>query len=114
VLVALGVYSVVAYTVSRQTHEIGIRVALGASRADVLQMVFRMGLGLITLGILIGVAVSLGATRVMAHQLFGVTPQDPLSLALAVAVVAIAGAAACYVPARRATRVDPMMALRAE
>ncbi len=114
VLVALGVYSVVAYTVSRQTHEIGIRVALGASRADVLGMVFRMGLGLIGLGVVIGGAVSLGATRVMAHQLFGVTPHDPLSLAVAVGVVAIAGIAACYFPARRATRVDPMVALRYE
>jgi putative ABC transport system permease protein len=114
VLVALGVWSVVAYTVSRQTHDIGIRVALGASRADVLRMVFGTGVGLIALGVVVGVGVSLGATRVMAHQLFGVTPADPLSLGLAVAVVAAAGAGACYFPARRATRVDPMVALRAE
>jgi putative ABC transport system permease protein len=114
VLVALGVWSVVAYTVARQTHEIGIRVALGASRADVLRMVFGTGVGLIALGVVVGVGASLGATRVMAHQLFGVTPADPLSLGLAVAVVAVAGAAACYFPARRATRVDPMVALRAE
>jgi ABC-type antimicrobial peptide transport system permease subunit len=73
-----------------------------------------MGLGLVSLGVAIGAIVSLAATRIMAHQLFGVSPQDPLSLGLAVAVAAIAGAAACYFPARRATLVDPMVALRAE
>ncbi len=114
VLVALGVYSVVAYTVSRQTHEIGIRMALGASRVDVLKMVLRMGLGLIGVGVVVGVATSLAATRVMASQLFGVTPHDPPTLALAVVVVAVAGFSACYFPARRATRVDPMVALRYE
>jgi putative ABC transport system permease protein len=114
VLVALGVYSVVAYTVSRQTHEIGVRVALGASRGDVLRMVFRMGLGLVAVGVLIGIGVSLAARRVLASQLFGVTPHDPLSLGVAVAVVGLAALAACYVPARRATRVDPMVALRYE
>jgi putative ABC transport system permease protein len=114
VLVAIGVYSVIAYTVSRQTHEIGIRMALGASRADVLRIVIHMGLTLVVLGLAAGLLASLGATRVIASQLWSVSPHDPVTLSLVVAVVAIAGLAACYFPARRATRVDPMIALRYE
>lgn len=114
VLVALGVYSVIAYSVSRQTHEIGIRVALGATRADVLRMVLRMGGRLIGLGAVIGVLASLGVTRVLSHQLFGVAPHDPGTLTAVVAVVLVAGFSACYFPARRAMRVDPMVALRYE
>jgi putative ABC transport system permease protein len=114
VLVVLGVFSVIAYTVSRQTHEIGIRMALGAGRADVLRMVLRMGLGMIGTGLLLGVAVSLGATRVLSSQLFGIAPHDPATLGGVVALVALAGLLACWFPARRATRVDPMVALRYE
>jgi ABC-type antimicrobial peptide transport system permease subunit len=114
VLVVLGVFSVVAYTVSRQTHEIGIRMALGASRSDVLRMVLRMGLRLIALGVGVGVAASLGATRVLSNQLFGIAPHDPATLLSVVAVVVVAGIAAAYLPARRATRVDPMVSLRYE
>jgi putative ABC transport system permease protein len=114
VLVALGVYSVIAYTVSRQTHEIGIRMALGARRADVLRLVMRMGLRLIGLGLVAGMLVTLGVSRVLTSQLWGVSPQDPVTLSGVVAVVAIAGLSACYFPARRATRVDPMVALRHE
>jgi putative ABC transport system permease protein len=113
VLVALGVFSVVAYTVSRRTHEIGIRMALGAGRGDVLSMVLRMGLRLVGVGIVTGVGASLAATRVLSSQLFGVAPHDPPTLAAVVAVVALAGLAACYVSARRATRVQPIVALRA-
>ncbi len=113
-LVALGVYSVIAYTVSRQTHEIGIRMALGATRGDVLGMVLRLGLRLLAGGIGLGVLASLGVTRVLSHQLFGVAPHDVPTLAAVVAVVVAAGLAACYFPARRATRVDPMLALRTE
>jgi putative ABC transport system permease protein len=112
VLVAIGIYSVVAYTVSRQTHEIGIRMALGAGHGDVLQMVMRMGLRLIGLGTIAGLAVSFGVTRLLASQLWGISPHDPLTLGIVVAVVAISGLAACYFPARRAARVDPMVALR--
>ena len=112
VLVALGVFSVIAYTVSRQTHEIGIRMALGAGHADVLRMVLRMGFQLLASGVALGVAVSYGVTGIMAGQLFGVSPRDPLTLAAVVAVVIVAGAAACYFPARRATRVEPLVALR--
>ncbi len=113
-LVALGVFSVIAYTVSRQTHEIGVRIALGAGRADVLRMVFRMGGKLLGAGVLIGLVGALAATRLIATQLWGVSPRDPLTLAAVVAVVAVAGLAACYFPARRATRVDPLIALRYE
>ena len=114
VLVAVGVYSVMAYTVSRQTQEIGIRMALGARRADVLGMVVRMGLGLVAIGVVLGFLASLAATRVIASQLSGVSPRDPLALVAAVGVMILAGVAACYFPARRATRVDPMVALRYE
>jgi predicted permease len=113
-LVALGVFSVIAYTVARRTHEIGVRMALGAGTADVVWMVLRRGLQLVGLGIGVGLLASFIVTRVIANQLWGVSPRDPLTLAAAVAVVALAGLAACYFPARRATRVDPLVALRVE
>jgi predicted permease len=111
-LVALGVYSVIAYTVSRQTQEIGLRMALGAGGADVLRMVLRMGLRLLAVGIVIGTLTALAASRVLASQLWGVSQYDPLTLTAVIALVILAGLAACYVPARRATRVDPLVALR--
>jgi predicted permease len=113
-LVALGVFSVIAYTVARQTHEIGIRMALGAGAADVVRMVLRMGMQLVGLGVGLGLLASFAVTRVIANQLWGVSPRDPLTLVLVVAVVALAGLAACYFPARRATKVDPLVALRYE
>jgi putative ABC transport system permease protein len=112
VLAAIGVYSVVAYTVSRQTHEIGIRMALGAGQVDVLRMVLRTGGKLIGLGVVTGVAASFVATRLLESQLWGVSPHDPITLVGVVLVVAVSGLAACYFPARKATRVDPMVALR--
>jgi putative ABC transport system permease protein len=114
VLVAVGVFSVIAYTVSRQTHEIGIRMALGAGRADVLRMVLRMGMQMLGLGIGIGLLASFAVTRVMANQLWGISPRDPMTLFGVIAIVAMTGLAACYLPASRATRVDPLVALRAE
>jgi putative ABC transport system permease protein len=113
-LVAIGVYSVIAYTVSRQTHEIGIRMALGARRIDVLGMIARYGLRLLGIGLGIGLLGSVAATRVLASELWDISPRDPLALTSAVVVMTLAGLAACYVPARRATRVDPMVALRYE
>ena len=113
-LVALGVFSVIAYTVARQTHEIGIRMAMGARAADVVRMVLRMGLQLVGLGVALGLLASFAVTRVIANQLWGVSPRDPLTLVAVVAVVALAGLAACYFPARRATKVDPLVALRYE
>jgi putative ABC transport system permease protein len=112
--VALGVFSVIAYTVARQTHEIGIRMALGAGHADVVWMVLRRGLQLVGLGMGAGLLASFAVTRVIANQLWEVSPRDPLTLGAAVAVVALAGLAACYFPARRATKVDPLVALRVE
>ena len=114
VLVAVGVFSVMAYTVSRQTHEIGIRMALGAGHGDVILMVLRMGLKLLGVGVLAGLIASFGVGRVIASQLWGVSPYDPVTLASVMAVVGVAGFAACYFPARRATRVHPMIALRHE
>jgi len=114
VLVSLGVYSVIAYTVSGQTHEIGIRMALGAARGDVLKMVLRMGLRLSAIGMVAGLVVTALVTKTIKSQLWNVSPYDPVTLALVVAVVTCVGLAACYFPAKRATRVDPMVALRYE
>ena len=114
VLVAVGVYSVIAYTVARQTREIGIRMALGAGRRDVLRMVSVMGLRLIALGAAIGLIASFGATRLIATQLTGVSPHDPITLAGVVVLMGMVGAAACYFPAQKASRVDPLVALRTE
>jgi putative ABC transport system permease protein len=113
-LVAMGVFSVIAYTVSRLTREIGIRMALGAGTADVARMVLWMGLKLVGLGVGMGLLASFAMTRVIANQLWGVSPRDPLTLGAAVTVVALAGLAACYFPARRAAKVDPMVALRVD
>jgi putative ABC transport system permease protein len=113
-LVGLGVFSVIAYTVSRQTREIGIRMAMGADRADILRMVLRMGVRLVGLGLLIGLVVSLAAARVLTNLLWEVSPYDPLTLFLVMALMALVGLAACYFPALRATRVQPMTALRYE
>ena len=114
ILVALGVFSVIAYTVSRQTHEIGIRMALGAGPSDVLRMVIGMGLRLLGVGVGVGLAASFAVMRVISSQLWQVSPRDPATMLSVVTVVALAGLAACYFPARRATRVDPLVALRHE
>src|SRR5262249_32761594 len=106
-LVAIGVYSVIAYSVSRQTHEIGIRIALGAGRADVLRLVAQNGLQLVGIGVVIGFAGSFAVTRIISSQVWGISPHDPLTLMLVVAVMTAAGLTACYFPARRALRVDP-------
>jgi putative ABC transport system permease protein len=114
VLVAIGVFSVMAYSVSLQTHEIGIRMALGAPTSNVLKMILRKGLRLISLGIVLGVIASVALTRFVASQLWGVSPRDPITFIGVMVVLAAVGTAACLVPARRATRVDPLIALRYE
>ena len=111
-LVAIGIFSVIAYAVSQQTREIGIRMALGASRGSVLRMVTGVGLRLIGIGIAIGLVASYFAVRLIANQIWGIPQYDPLTLATVVGTMLIAGLAACYFPARRATTVDPLIALR--
>jgi putative ABC transport system permease protein len=114
VLVGVGIYSMIAYTVSMQTQEIGLRMALGAERGDVLGMVLRMGMRLVLAGVAIGLAGCFAVTRILASQLWGISARDPLTLGGVVLVIVIAGVGACYFPARRATRVDPIVALRYE
>jgi putative ABC transport system permease protein len=114
VLVAIGVFSVMAYSVSLQTHEIGIRMALGAPTVTVLKMVLGKGLRLIGIGLLLGMLVSLGLTRLVSSMFWGVSPRDPVTLLGVLLVLALVGTVACLVPARRATRVDPLVALRYE
>ena len=114
ILVTIGVYSVLAYTTARRTHEIGIRMALGAEKGDVLRLVITMGLRLVALGVAIGVIASLSLARVIATQLWGVSAYDPITLSVVAALLLITGVIACWVPARRAARVDPLVALRYE
>jgi putative ABC transport system permease protein len=113
-LTAIGVFSVMGYSVSLQTHEIGVRLALGAQRGDILRMVLNKGLTLVIAGILIGLATSFGVTRLLSSELWGVSASDPWTFSVVVVVVVAVGTAACLSPARRATRVDPLIALRYE
>jgi predicted permease len=114
VLVTVGVYSVLAYSTTRKTHEIGIRMALGAQGTDVLRMVVRTGLRLVAAGIAIGTLMSLALGRTIGNQLVSVTAYDPPTLAATTLLLAMTAAFACWIPARRAARVDPMVALRCE
>jgi ABC-type antimicrobial peptide transport system permease subunit len=111
-LAAVGVYGVISYSVSQRTQEIGVRVALGARRSDVLRLVVGQGMRLAGIGLAIGLVGSLGITRVIRSLLFGVTPTDPLSFGLITVFLTAVAAIASWLPARRATGVDPIIALR--
>ena len=113
-LALVGIYGVMAYAVSERRREIGIRVAFGARRADVMRLVVGEGALLVALAIALGLAGAWVATRLIAKQLYGVAPNDPLTFAGATALLAAVALAACWIPARRAARVDPMVAMRNE
>jgi putative ABC transport system permease protein len=113
-LAAIGLYGVMAYSVAQRTRELGIRLALGAQVRDVYKLVVGQGMKLVFIGVALGLVISLGATRLMKNLLFGVSATDPLTFtAIGVALLAVA-LLACYLPARRATKVDPIIALRTE
>jgi putative ABC transport system permease protein len=114
VLAATGIFGVISYSVSQQTREIGIRMALGAQSGEVLRQVLKEGARMVAVGLALGLMGSLAATRFIATLLFGVKPADPLTFAAVAAMLTIVALVASYIPARRATRVDPMVALRYE
>src|SRR4029434_11191341 len=113
-LAAVGIYSVIAYSVAQRTPEFGIRRALGAQSGDVLKLVIRQGLQLALLGIGIGLASALALTRLLKTLLFNVSATDPLTFAVIAMLLLLVAALACWLPARRATKVDPLVALRCE
>jgi predicted permease len=114
VLSCVGIYSVISYMVGQRTNEIGLRIALGAQHRDVLRLVLGEGARMALAGVAAGIVAALALTRLMGNQLFGVTPQDPLTFAVVAIVLMLVALLACYLPARRAMRVDPMVTLKYE
>jgi putative ABC transport system permease protein len=113
-LSAIGIYAVISYSITLRTHEIGVRMSLGASRSDVLRMVVREGMMLAITGALVGLGGALVLTRFMAGVLFEISPRDPVTFVAVSGIMLAVAFLACFIPARRATRVDPMIALRYE
>jgi len=113
-LALVGLYSVVSYTATQRTNEIGIRMALGAAQGDILKMILRQGVGVLGIGLGIGLLLALLGTRAIANLFVGVKPNDPLTFGVVAILLAVIALLACWIPARRATRVDPLVALRYE
>ncbi len=114
IIAAVGIYGVISYAVSRRTHEIGVRIALGAQASDVLRMVVWRGMSLALIGVALGLAAALAMTRVMNNLLFNVSATDPLTFALVALLLVVIALIASFIPARRATKVDPLQAIRHE
>ena len=114
VLACIGLYGVISYAVAQRTHEIGVRMALGARPRDVLRLVMRQGMSLTIVGLVLGIAIGSVATRVLSDLLYGVTARDPLTFVGVPILLLVVAFLACYIPARRATRIDPLVALRYE
>jgi ABC-type antimicrobial peptide transport system permease subunit len=113
-LATIGIYGVTAWSVVQRTREIGIRMALGAQHRDVLSLVLRHGMKLVLLGMVVGLPLALAVTQLMKSFLFGLPPIDPITFTVVPALLTSVGLIACYIPARRATKVDPLVALRYE